>query len=266
MSSAPAPARLRRAVRPERPERPGGRGHGQALVEFAIILPVLVLIVLGAVDFGRVLFSWIEVQNASREAAAYAILNPTDSSGIRVHAQQETSVQSQRGEGGLTITVTCQRSDTQAGVPCNSLYVNDLGSTVTVSVTEPFTFFTPLIGNMMSGFHLSASSTGFYMSPVNGTASTPSPTPSATPSATPSPTPDPSATPTPTPTPMPTPSLCTVPDFVGLHANQAVDTWKGAGFDAKNLTSSVTGNSKIKGQSLGAGTSQPCSTAVIELN
>jgi Flp pilus assembly protein TadG len=46
------------------------RGRGQSLVEFAIVLPVLILIMLGAVDFGRVFFTWIEVTNSSREGAA----------------------------------------------------------------------------------------------------------------------------------------------------------------------------------------------------
>ena len=60
--------------------------RGQALVELAIIAPLLIFIVLGAIDFGRVLFSWIEVMNASREGTAYAIVNPTDTSGITLHA------------------------------------------------------------------------------------------------------------------------------------------------------------------------------------
>ena len=158
--------------------------------------------------------------------------------------------------------MTCERSDTQAVVPCNSLYVDDIGSTVTVQVTEPFTFFTPLIGGLFPSFHLGASSTGFYMSPVNGTA--PSASPSATPSATP--TPDPTATATPTPTPSASPSLCTVPDFVGQKGGQATGLWTGRGFVAGNLTNTVPGNSKIKGQSLGANTSQPCLTATITLN
>ena len=39
--------------------------RGQALVEMAIILPVLVLLLLLAVDFGRVFFGWIALNNAS---------------------------------------------------------------------------------------------------------------------------------------------------------------------------------------------------------
>jgi Flp pilus assembly protein TadG len=43
--------------------------RGQGLVEFALILPVMMLILLIAVDFGRLFFTYIQVNNAAREAA-----------------------------------------------------------------------------------------------------------------------------------------------------------------------------------------------------
>ena len=52
--------------------------RGQGLVEFALILPLLVLFVLIAIDFGRIYFSYVQISNAAREAANYGSLNPTD--------------------------------------------------------------------------------------------------------------------------------------------------------------------------------------------
>ena len=46
---------------------------GQALVEFALVIPVLMLILLACIDFGRIMFSYIQINNAAREGAAYAI-------------------------------------------------------------------------------------------------------------------------------------------------------------------------------------------------
>jgi TadE-like protein len=43
--------------------------RGQAMVEFALILPLLVLLLVMAIDFGRVFFGWIALQNATRIAA-----------------------------------------------------------------------------------------------------------------------------------------------------------------------------------------------------
>jgi Flp pilus assembly protein TadG len=44
--------------------------------EFAVILPVLLTMVLGCVDFGRFAHSYIVVTNAARVGASYGIVNP----------------------------------------------------------------------------------------------------------------------------------------------------------------------------------------------
>jgi PKD repeat protein len=49
------------------------RGNrGQSLVEFALVVPVLLVILLVAIDFGRIFLGWIELNNAARIAANYA--------------------------------------------------------------------------------------------------------------------------------------------------------------------------------------------------
>ena len=53
-----------------RRERPATRG--QALVEFAIVLPILALLLVMAIDFGRVFFGWVGLQNGARGAADFA--------------------------------------------------------------------------------------------------------------------------------------------------------------------------------------------------
>ena len=50
----------------------------QALVEVAIVLPMLLLLVLGALDFGRMFFTKIVLTNAAREGANYLAYNPKD--------------------------------------------------------------------------------------------------------------------------------------------------------------------------------------------
>ncbi len=53
------------------------RHRGQSLVEFAIVLPILLLLTLIALDFGRVYLGWINLQSMSRIAANLAANNPT---------------------------------------------------------------------------------------------------------------------------------------------------------------------------------------------
>jgi Flp pilus assembly protein TadG len=59
---------------------------GQGLLEFALVLPVLILIAMGALDLGRAFFSVIVINNASREGARYFTRYPDDrytSSGVQ---------------------------------------------------------------------------------------------------------------------------------------------------------------------------------------
>ena len=50
--------------------------RGQALVEFALVAPLLILILLLVVDFGRAYMGWVQLNNAARVAANYAALHP----------------------------------------------------------------------------------------------------------------------------------------------------------------------------------------------
>jgi Flp pilus assembly protein TadG len=49
--------------------------RGQAIVETALVLPVLVLIVFGSLEFGRVVNAWSIVTQASREGARMGAVN-----------------------------------------------------------------------------------------------------------------------------------------------------------------------------------------------
>jgi Flp pilus assembly protein TadG len=54
--------------------RRSGR-RGQGLVEFAIVAPVLIVLVFGVFDFGRAMSANVTVANSSREGARYLIAN-----------------------------------------------------------------------------------------------------------------------------------------------------------------------------------------------
>lgn len=52
--------------------------RGQALVELALIVPVLLLLVLGVVVFGRLFNAYMTIQHAAREGARLGILGASD--------------------------------------------------------------------------------------------------------------------------------------------------------------------------------------------
>ncbi len=52
--------------------------HGQSLVEFALTLPLLLLLVFTFLDLGRAVYYYSAVSNAVREGARYASVTPLD--------------------------------------------------------------------------------------------------------------------------------------------------------------------------------------------
>lgn len=128
--------------------------EGQALVETAVSMSLLVLMMLGAVEFGRLGFAAIEINNAAKAAAQYGSQDhgkAIDQSGMLLAAQSEfvtptaVSLTSPSGTNGYT----CNCADTGTTVSCTNNSVSSPvcpGSypEVTVSV-QVQTSFDPLI-------------------------------------------------------------------------------------------------------------------------
>lgn len=68
-----------------------GRSRGQALVEFAFVLPVFLLLFMGIVDLGTAVFTYNSLTNAAREGARLAIVNQ-DTTSIISRAEQQVSI------------------------------------------------------------------------------------------------------------------------------------------------------------------------------
>jgi hypothetical protein len=62
---------------PESPQLTGSR-RGQTLVEFALTLPILLMLMFGVIEFARIFQAWITLQNAARAAARYAVTGQWD--------------------------------------------------------------------------------------------------------------------------------------------------------------------------------------------
>ena len=51
------------------------REDGVAMTEFALIVPIFLLIVAGLLSFGRVFFYWIEANHMASETARWAVVD-----------------------------------------------------------------------------------------------------------------------------------------------------------------------------------------------
>jgi hypothetical protein len=243
----------------------------------------MLLLLLLAVDFGRLFSSYIAVNNAAREATNYASARAGDGSfnateyhnAVVAAAEREINAQTQGGAGTLTVSgPDCFVPSTSAPIDCrlaSTSIATGIGNQVTVSVDQPFTFLTPLVGELFGGqLTMTASATGAVLNPADVTilggsaipTASPSPSPSPTPSPTPTATPtfDPGATPAPTstasPSPTPTPiPTCRVPQYRHTFWNNvggqtAIQVWHGAGFTG--VLTDNTGGKKIHNQTLAA--------------
>jgi Flp pilus assembly protein TadG len=84
--------------------------RGAALLEMAFTLPLLLLISVGILEFGRAFQTWQIVTNAAREGARVAVLPGIDDSMVTARVQQY--VQAGVLDAGVTPTVTIQRNVT----------------------------------------------------------------------------------------------------------------------------------------------------------
>jgi len=64
--------------------------NGQDLVEYALIFPLLMLLLLGIMEFGIVVQAYDSIANAAREGARYGIVHPDNSPGIKAAALRST--------------------------------------------------------------------------------------------------------------------------------------------------------------------------------
>jgi len=63
--------------------------QGQGLVEFALILPVVLLVMLGTIEFGYVFTVYSGMFNAAREGTRYGAVNPKDVTGVYATARKK---------------------------------------------------------------------------------------------------------------------------------------------------------------------------------
>lgn len=109
------------------PRRARRNSDGTAAIEFGLILPLLLIVLVGILDYGQIHFTRLTMTNAAREGARIGVTLPESDA----QAAAVAATQSYLTRAGVTAVVT-------ATVPSQA------SPTVTVTVTiDPYT---PLIG------------------------------------------------------------------------------------------------------------------------
>ncbi len=200
---------LFRRPRPPRASTGLRKSRGQSLVEFALILPVLLLLLLVAIDFGRVFLGWVALQNMARVGANFAAENPdawpagsaTSTSAAADRARYKSLMLANVGETNCSVA-------TPLPSPAFGLTKNP-GDPVQVNLSCQFTVMTPLIDAIVGKQVTLSASSSFPI--TSGCLADCGSTPAVVP-------------------PPPLSNCRTVPQVAGLSVAGARLAWEAAGF------------------------------------
>ena len=122
--------------------------RGQSLVEFALVLPVFILVLVGLFDVGRAVYAFNTISNASREAVRVAIVNQTTGR-RRGRGPQASRITGRLGRGRHHRVRRPQRHrHLRRGI--------GVGCLASVTVEYYYTAATPVIGQIIGPFTMSA--------------------------------------------------------------------------------------------------------------
>ena len=106
---------------------------GQSLVEFAIILPILLLLILGIAEFGIMLNSYLTIQNVAREGARFGITGGSDTEIIALIKATSPNLTA----ADMSITITPSEANRKSG------------DTMQVKVTYSYHVIVPIISSLV---------------------------------------------------------------------------------------------------------------------
>ncbi len=101
------------------------------MVEYALALPIMLLILMSILDLGRVVYVYSSLHNSVRDGARYGNINPTDAAGIEALVRTKAV-----GLDPIDLTVIVMQPDLQ---------------TVRVRATYQFAVVSPIVGALVGG-------------------------------------------------------------------------------------------------------------------
>lgn len=133
--------------RPRSNARP--RGRGQALVEFSLVIPIFLVLMVGVFDLGRAVFAYNTLTNAAREGARLAIVNQHQPSIIERAKKQTAIVELEVPNVTVGFYQVGLDGTPDTTRPCTNPIA--VGCLVAVSFEATYRPITPLIGNIVFG-------------------------------------------------------------------------------------------------------------------
>ena len=126
------------------------RTRGQSLVEFALVLPILLLLTLTALDFGRVYLGYVNLQNMARIAANFAANNPaawagTGDAKAQLKYQNQILADASASNCDLPVVAGKKTAPAPTFTDWNADGTPEIGDTVKVSLSCRFGVISPFV-------------------------------------------------------------------------------------------------------------------------
>jgi TadE-like protein len=139
--------------------------RGQSLVEFALLLPLLLIILFGVVDFGRAVFAYSTVAEGARQAGRLAVVDQTISA-VKAKAIASTAGTTLDPDPNGVRVCFKDPSASTAQLPCSGpapacnggALPLQIGCLAIVETKSTFSAITPLISNLIGPITLSSRS------------------------------------------------------------------------------------------------------------
>ena len=123
--------------------------RGQSMVEFALLIPALLLLMLIALDFGRVYLGYVNLQNLARIAANYAANDPTGNFAAGSEYEQLVLRDAAATNCDLDPTWTSDQPPAFTDADGDGTSTG-IGDTVEVGLTCKFAILTPVISTILA--------------------------------------------------------------------------------------------------------------------
>ena len=124
------------------------------MVEFALVLPLMLFLLAMAIDFGRLFYAYVAVENAAKEGAIYGAQNPicaTDASASLCPDPQNVEwrvLNEAANLPGLQVT-TIECRERASGIAYGDLRSCKDGDTYVVASTFDFQLITPILNDVL---------------------------------------------------------------------------------------------------------------------
>lgn len=139
---------------------------GQSLVEFALLLPVLLLLVFGVLDFGRAIFQYSTVAEGARQAGRLAVVDQTVADVKAQAIASSIGITLDPDPNGVRVCFKDSAMSTPAQLACTNLTPATLcnggvapkliGCLAVVETTSSFFAITPVVSRLIGAIGLTS--------------------------------------------------------------------------------------------------------------